>query len=552
MMEKKRAAGYIRCSTDMQDQSLEGQRNAIEAYAEQHDLEVVQWFEDEGKSGTTTEKRPGFCEMIRVVENGQKDFQLILVYDVSRWGRYGDANEPAYWEFHCKRHGVGVAFTNESFLNDNSPGSAIMKQVSRTSAGEYSKRLAIDTIRGCRMNAARGFFNGGTPPYGYRRILTEADGTPLRQLGSGEQKLNGQKIKLMLGPEEEVKTVRRIFRLSTVHGYSEKSIVNKLNEERLNGGVSSPRGGAWTVSTVRGMLRNAAYCGRIVWGRHCTHHLIYPDSIGKHHDKSEWVVCDGAHPAIVSVKMWEKNQQGARHYANFRKPKSSSPYLLSGLIRCMHCGHNFQGQQKTLNRKKPNTYRYYVCGGYQRMGRTECVSFSIPKQEIETKIIKAVRRRLKRSGALERIARDLEHQLAIGAQEPTERIAELEAEFDRIQVAEQRILKAVEEGMPYAASWKRMEGLQSRRDEINQEIAEWQEQEGAGGNPVDTHAQIMAFLEDFERILSQGDLEEQRIFLRCFVDRIEVDPETEDIQVFMYKVPASDPKALEDIATTTE
>ncbi|MFC1627536.1 recombinase family protein [Gemmatimonadota bacterium] len=551
-MERKQAAGYCRCSTDEQFQSIPDQKTAIEAEAEKLGLEVVRWFEDAGKSGTNTERRPGFRELISVVENGSRDFQLLLVYDVSRWGRYGDPDEAAYWEFHCKRHGVEVEYIAEDFVNDGSMGSHLQKHLKFSTAGQYSKDLARVTVRGNKSNAEKGFFGGGQPPYGYRRMLCESDGTPLRQLGPGERKVGDQKVKLALGPEEEVKTVRRIFRLYTVHGYTVKGIVTKLNEERQNGGVPSPRGGAWSVSTVHGILRNPVHCGRIVWGRRCYHHLIYPVSIGMHHDEDDWAVCEDAHEAIVSVDMWDKAQKGARHNAAFRKPKATSPYLLTGLIRCTYCGHNFQGRRKPGGKEKPHVYNYYQCGGYQRFGPTECISFSIPKEELETQIIKAIRRRLKRSGALDRIARDLEQSLAIGAQEPNEKLADLEAEIGRLEMAERRILQAVEEGMPYSSSRKRMEDLQARRDQITQEIAEWQAQENAGGDPAAAHEEIMTFLGDFDRILSCGDLEERRAFIRCFVEKIEVDPETEDIKVTMFKVPGSAPKAMEEIAATTE
>ncbi len=551
-MERKRAAAYLRCSTDRQEQSIPDQKIALEAYALEEGLEVIRWFEDEGRSGTQEANRPAFQELIRIVENGQKDFQLILVYDVTRWGRWADANAPAYWEHHCKRHQVPVIFTHEQFKNDGTVGSHLHKHIQFSSAGQYAVDLAKVTVRGMKSNAKKGFFSGGQPPYGYRRLLCEEDGTPIQVLGPGERKLDDQKVRLTLGPEAEVKCIRRIFRLYTVHGYTVKSIVKKLNEERLNGGVPAPLGRAWSISTIYGILRNRVYTGAIIFNRRCKSHLIYPESIGGHHDESEWVITEDSHEAIVSVDMWGKCQKGVHQNANFRKPKPTSPYLLTGLIRCNHCGHNFQGHRRAAGKNKPIVYLYYQCGGYQRKGPTECISFSIPKDELEKQIIKAIRRRLKRSGALDRIARDLEQSLAIGAQEPNTKLAELEAELSRNQIAEDRILKAVEEGMPYSTSRKRMEDLQARRDQITQEMAEWQAQGNAGGDPATAHAEIMAFLGDFERILSCGDLEEQRAFIRCFVEKIEVDPETEDIDVTMFKVPGSDPKALEEIAATTE
>ena len=47
----KIAVGYVRCSTDMQDDSIEQQRNAIEFWATANNVRIIEWFEDEGKSG---------------------------------------------------------------------------------------------------------------------------------------------------------------------------------------------------------------------------------------------------------------------------------------------------------------------------------------------------------------------------------------------------------------------------------------------------------------------------------------------------------------------
>lgn len=71
------------------------------------------------------------------------DFNFILVYDVSRWGRFQDADESAYYEYICKRAGINVAYCAEQFENDGSPVSTIVKGVKRAMAGEYSRELSV-------------------------------------------------------------------------------------------------------------------------------------------------------------------------------------------------------------------------------------------------------------------------------------------------------------------------------------------------------------------------------------------------------------------------
>ena len=87
---------------------------------------------DQGRSGISIDKREGFQRLISVVEH--KTYALpdvLLVYDVSRWGRYLDPDEAAYWEYTLKRHGLQVIYTHEDFANDTSMGSAAIKAIKR-------------------------------------------------------------------------------------------------------------------------------------------------------------------------------------------------------------------------------------------------------------------------------------------------------------------------------------------------------------------------------------------------------------------------------------
>ncbi len=551
--EMSRAAAYVRCSTDQQDQSIPDQQKAILEYASEHDLVVVKWFTDEGKSGTRAENRPGFQELQDVVKNGDRDFSSLLVYDISRWGRFGDGDEAAHYEFTMKSNGVSVHYTNEGFVNDNSPGSQIIKSVSRTMAGEYSKKLAHLTIRGNQSNAAKGYYNGGPPPYGYRRMLCEPNGTPLYKLAPGDRKADkNQKVKLILGPPDEIEMVRRIYHLYVEQSHSAKSVARLLELERQKGGTPSPRGGAWTQSTVHGMLRNPVYCGRIVWGRRCYHHLIYPLEIGKHHDESEWVVCKDAHPGIITEETWEEAQKGAKRNAGFRRPRATSPYLLVGLIRCMRCGFNYQGQKRSATKKKPNEYAYYVCRSYQRYSRDGCISYSIPKEKIEKEVIDQIYERLRRSKAMDRIARQLQKQLARESLSLDDRLADLQSELQETEIKEQRLLKFVEIGeLPPQTAGVQFKQLEADKDRLREEIAALEATEVTEIDPKDALKQIMAFLKNFRQILKEGTLDEQRTLIRCFVDRVEVDPDAPTVEVFMYKVPEFNLEELQELETVT-
>jgi len=82
--------------------------------------------------------RKGLQNLIKDVVQGEVSYKAILVYDVSRWGRFQDADESAYYEFLCKSAGVRVHYCGEAFANDDSLPAMMMKALRRIMAGEYS------------------------------------------------------------------------------------------------------------------------------------------------------------------------------------------------------------------------------------------------------------------------------------------------------------------------------------------------------------------------------------------------------------------------------
>jgi DNA invertase Pin-like site-specific DNA recombinase len=112
------AAAYVRMSTDHQKYSTENQLDTIRRYAEQRGFEIIRIFEDSGRSGLRIDDRDGLQLLMREVQSGSADFQAILVYDVSRWGRFQDADEGAYYEHLCSRAGIRVHYCGEQFDND--------------------------------------------------------------------------------------------------------------------------------------------------------------------------------------------------------------------------------------------------------------------------------------------------------------------------------------------------------------------------------------------------------------------------------------------------
>lgn len=258
------AAQYIRMSTEHQKYSTENQREAIAAYASLHGLTIVRTYLDSGKSGLRLAGRNALKQLIADVRSGGVDFKFILVLDVSRWGRFQDADESAYYEYICKDAGLVVQYCAEPFENDGSLLATLVKNIKRLMAGEYSRELSGKIFAAqCRL-ARLGFKQGSAPGYGFRRLLTDEHGIPKSQLISGQRKsLLSDKVILVPGPKQEVRVVREIFQLFISEGNTRTEIALILNQR----GVSNEMGRPWTRFTVNQILTNEKYIGNCVYNR---------------------------------------------------------------------------------------------------------------------------------------------------------------------------------------------------------------------------------------------------------------------------------------------
>jgi DNA invertase Pin-like site-specific DNA recombinase len=287
-----RAAQYVRMSTEHQQYSTENQGDKILEYAARRNLEIVRTYADEGKSGLRIDGREALQRLIRDVESGNVDFQIILVYDVSRWGRFQDADESAYYEYICRRAGIQVAYCAEQFENDGSPVSTIVKGVKRAMAGEYSRELSAKVFAGqCRL-IELGFRQGGPAGFGLRRVLIDQAGQVKSELNRGEQKsLQTDRVVLAPGPQEEIDLVIQMFRWFINDGLVESQIAGRLNGMRVKTDLDRD----WTRATVHQILTNEKYVGANVYNR-----ISFKlKKLRVHNPPEMWIRRDGAFDPIV-------------------------------------------------------------------------------------------------------------------------------------------------------------------------------------------------------------------------------------------------------------
>lgn len=286
-----RAVGYVRRSTDRQEQSIPDQKKAIEIYAAEHKFRLVKFYVDDAISGTSTLGRQAFQQMIQDAQKTGRSFDKIIVYDIKHFGRI-DNDEAGYYRHILRTNGVEVLYVSENFNGDTTDD--LLRPVKQWQARQESKDLSKVTIRGLLSKVEGGQWMGGTPPYGYdlryenaegkflfilrfmpdgSKQLLDENGNLIRILARGES-LNIYKCdqaKLTFSDSERVKIVKRIFQMYAEQGKGYKSLADTLNQQ----GISTPHGpqwshiysGKWTDTTIRAILVNPIYSGDMVWNR---------------------------------------------------------------------------------------------------------------------------------------------------------------------------------------------------------------------------------------------------------------------------------------------
>jgi DNA invertase Pin-like site-specific DNA recombinase len=295
-------------STEHQQYSPENQSDVIVRYALSHAMDIVTTYSDHGRSGLNLAGREGLRRLLRDVETGSVTFSAVLVYDISRWGRFQDADESAYYEYVLKRAGITVHYCAEQFENDGSLSSALLKTVKRTMAGEYSRELSVKVFAGqCRL-IELGFRQGGTAGYGLRRQLVDREGQKKIVLNAGERKsLQTDRVVLVPGPASEIAVVQEIFDRFLRSGEGESEIAANFNARKIFPNTSKP----WTNSTIHQVLTNPKYIGSNVYNRRSfklkRKRVVNPPEM--------WIVREKAFAPIVPIEdfLCARTIMDARH-----------------------------------------------------------------------------------------------------------------------------------------------------------------------------------------------------------------------------------------------
>lgn len=193
------------------------------------------------------------------------------------------------------------------------------------------------------------------------------------------------RARLVLSDPKRVKVVKQIFRMR-LDGVGFASIPADLNAC----GIAAPCHDVWNFTTIKSLLENPTYRGDLVWNRR-SETKFYRVRNGRAEQrqrqghetmvietpKEDWVVVQGAVPAIISAADWDKAQEMVRERASKRGGAGhrNRRWLLTGVLICGDYGHKYRGDPRHKGRcsgQTPVITSYYSCAGRRTHGTTTC------------------------------------------------------------------------------------------------------------------------------------------------------------------------------------
>lgn len=504
----KKVAIYARVSSERQDidLSITAQLKALREYASRNGYYVVKEYKDEAESGRSID-RPGFKEMVVTARQKPPQFGAILVWKLSRFAR--NREDSIIYKSLLRRHGVQVISINEPV--EDTPSGRLLEGIIEVIDEFYSANLSQDVTRGMRESASRGFYPGGPPPYGYRRVKVQDGGI--------------QRVKLEPDPET-APVVDRIFQECV----ADKGMIEICRG--LNGdGLTTRKNKRWSKTSVATVLKNEVYLGTLIWGEVSTNHN--PNRLPVIRVENAWT-------PIMDPETFKKAQLKLAE----RAPKITHPrvvhseYILSGLVRCKNCDAALVGHAV-----KSGKFFYYMCGNARKRGRGLCPTPLLPKERIENFMIDRIKRYILTDENLTELIKLTNEELAQQCQIESGRLEAINSELEDVEGRLVKLYNALETGEFKGGELApRIKALFEKKTELEQAKCGAEDTLKYKTIEMPNPGVIKDYVQDLRNTIEESNFISKKTFLRSFIERIEVD-EKEVKVIYTMPVPPESPPA---------
>lgn len=499
-----RAALYLRVSTGRQaegDVSLPSQRNLTTRYCQREGWAVIDEYVEPGATGTD-DRRPAFQAMLDRACDTTRPYDVIVVHSFSRFYRDGAAMELTIRKL--RKHGVEVVSMTQPTGKD--PSQEMMRQIIGIFDEYTSKENAKNVTRSMLENAKQNFWNGTTPPLGYRIVEAERRGQKIKK-------------KLEIDPVEReiVEIIYRLYvdgdLLTGTPPLGIKSICNWLNAR----GYRTKRGGTFGVGPIHAILTNTAYVGR--WKYNVR-------SSKTREKKPEQDIVEIVIPATVDQDLFDRVQ--AKLAAN--NPKMTpprvvnGPILLTGLATCAHCSGGMT--QRTGTSSTGKVYSYYTCASRAQKGATACRGNSIRMQVLDDKVIVALKERVFDRDRLTELLASLAERRTARTAAVNSRLVSLQSVVTTSEQKLKRLYQSIADGIVELDDLlgEQVTILKAEREKAKAALAKASAQ-GAGAVTIDPE-KVEAFSRLMTGLLSDGEAPALKAYLRAILGKVIVGNKT--------------------------
>ena len=496
--EGKRVVVYARVSTTRQqknDISLPDQIATADRWIEENGATRVRVFSESGSA--TTDERRAFREMIAMVDSEGRPADIVLVHSLSRGFR--NALDFMQYRERLKRRGVRILSITQNFGDD--PASDMAVAMLAIFDEYHSAENAKHVRRAMLANAVRGYWNGQTPPLGFRTFVVPQDG------GKDRKKLEHD--------PETVDLIRWIFD-TYLNGTAEGPIGITTLAQMLNDRGERLRGKRFSVSNVHGILTNTAYIGYVLFNRR-------DSRTGEARPENDWVPIPV--PPVVSEDVFYavRKQMADRDPRMGEAAVKTNTNLLTERATC-GCGGDGCGAGMMTSTGKSGRYRYYACSARVKQGPDACPGRRIPMEELDNIVVNAVSEHLTQPERLSALLQTWLDRSATAVAARETDLKRLRARLTQLEGESARVIKLVRNEVlspddPQVAT--ELANIRAQRVSAEANIVVLERQLDASDRRI-TPAVLAGFGDLLSRKLRGLDNKARREYVHLLVDQVEV------------------------------